>query len=246
MLWIVGTIPMFQWARMATKAQIRANRLNAKKSTGPKTSEGKKVSSQNALRHGLCSRQVVLSLENRVEYDQLLQDLIQNYKPGNLQEELQVTKIAESWWRYRRAINQDTQLWDNTCNHTNVNMPPEVRIAAAMAVEQDQAIKRQRYITSLSREHERAVRLMEKLQKDRRAKEERDKKEAEREARIAGNQQTNQRIFGIGSDSQNATSGASTAPDPQPSAGTASVKTRNIPQRQPKPCAATPLPASRR
>ena len=89
---------------MATKAQIRANRLNAKRSTGPKTAEGKKVSSQNAIRHGLCSRQVVLSLENRVEYDQLLEDLTQNYKPANLQEELQVTKIAESWWRYRRAI----------------------------------------------------------------------------------------------------------------------------------------------
>lgn len=188
---------------MATKAQIKANRLNAKRSTGPKSVEGKKVSSQNAIRHGLCSRQVVLSLENRVEYDQLLEDLIQNYKPANLQEELQVTMIAESWWRYRRAINQDTQLWDNTCNHTNVNMPPEVRIAAAMAVEQDHAIKRQRYITSLSREHERAVRLMEKLQKDRRAQEEKDREAARRTKNAAGYQQMREELHAIGSVSQN-------------------------------------------
>jgi hypothetical protein len=198
---------------MASKAQIKANRLNAKRSTGPKSVEGKKVSSQNAIRHGLCSRQVVLSLENRVEYDQLLEDLTQNYKPGNLQEELQVTKIAESWWRYRRAINQDTQLWDNTCNHTNSNMPPEVRIAAAMAIEQDHAIKRQRYITSLSREHERAVRLMEKLQKDRRVQEAKDKIKAARDSRVAASEQRTQGLHAIGSVSQNGRSASTNQPD---------------------------------
>ena len=38
---------------MATPAQIEANRLNAKKSTGPRTPQGKAVSSMNALKHGL-------------------------------------------------------------------------------------------------------------------------------------------------------------------------------------------------
>ena len=38
---------------MTTKRQHEANRRNAKKSTGPKTREGKSSSSNNATRHGL-------------------------------------------------------------------------------------------------------------------------------------------------------------------------------------------------
>ena len=41
---------------MATNAQINANRKNAKKSTGPRTPEGKERSSKNALKHGLLAR----------------------------------------------------------------------------------------------------------------------------------------------------------------------------------------------
>ena len=40
---------------MASASQINANRENAKKSSGPKTAEGKQTSSLNALKHGLCS-----------------------------------------------------------------------------------------------------------------------------------------------------------------------------------------------
>ncbi|MGY4237897.1 hypothetical protein ACVIIW_006844 [Bradyrhizobium sp. USDA 4449] len=38
---------------MASIRQIKANRSNAERSTGPKTAGGKAKSSQNALRHGL-------------------------------------------------------------------------------------------------------------------------------------------------------------------------------------------------
>jgi hypothetical protein len=38
---------------MATERQLRANRENAKQSTGPKTAGGRARSSRNALSHGL-------------------------------------------------------------------------------------------------------------------------------------------------------------------------------------------------
>ena len=42
---------------MATERQIAANRRNAEKSTGPRTTAGKKRSSGNAYRHGMTSRE---------------------------------------------------------------------------------------------------------------------------------------------------------------------------------------------
>ena len=41
---------------MASSAQTRANRRNAKKSTGPKSAGGRKASSQNAKRHGITGK----------------------------------------------------------------------------------------------------------------------------------------------------------------------------------------------
>ena len=45
---------------MATEAQVAANRLNAQKSSGPRTAEGKAVVAQNAVKHGLLAREGVL------------------------------------------------------------------------------------------------------------------------------------------------------------------------------------------
>ena len=45
---------------MASQAQVEANRANAAKSTGPRTSEGKAAVSQNAVKHGLLAEQVVI------------------------------------------------------------------------------------------------------------------------------------------------------------------------------------------
>ena len=41
---------------VASNRQIEANRKNAKRSTGPKTAEGKERACRNALRHGLSRR----------------------------------------------------------------------------------------------------------------------------------------------------------------------------------------------
>ena len=46
---------------MASAAQERANRLNAARSSGPRTVAGKEKTKFNATRHGLTSTQVVLA-----------------------------------------------------------------------------------------------------------------------------------------------------------------------------------------
>jgi len=54
---------------MSTQPQILANRLNARKSTGPNTPQGKAVVSQNALKHGLSAARDVITSESQPDFD---------------------------------------------------------------------------------------------------------------------------------------------------------------------------------
>ena len=60
---------------MTTNAQMKANRKNAKKSTGPRTEEGKSRSAKNALKHGLLARDIVLPGEDPADFDRQLSAL---------------------------------------------------------------------------------------------------------------------------------------------------------------------------
>ena len=53
---------------MTSARQIEVNRINALKSTGPKTEAGKKLSRCNAVRHGLTAETVVDALEDTEDY----------------------------------------------------------------------------------------------------------------------------------------------------------------------------------
>ena len=84
--------------------------VNALKCTGPRTSEGKAVSSRNALKHGLTATQVVIPGENQADFDQLLADLTADRKPeGELEIQL-VGEIAACTWRLARARSREGQL----------------------------------------------------------------------------------------------------------------------------------------
>ena len=66
---------------MATEAQILANRLNAEKSTGPTTPEGKAAVSQNALKHGLTAENDLISSEDLTEFEAFRDATIREYAP---------------------------------------------------------------------------------------------------------------------------------------------------------------------
>ncbi len=58
---------------MASPAQIAANQLNSRKSTGPRTPEGRAQSSMNALKHGNRSRKLALLHEESSAFEERLQ-----------------------------------------------------------------------------------------------------------------------------------------------------------------------------
>jgi hypothetical protein len=68
---------------MASRRQITANRRNARKSTGPRTSAGKLRSRRNALKHGLTAETVVTVFENRNDYAAFERLMVRDYLTGN-------------------------------------------------------------------------------------------------------------------------------------------------------------------
>jgi hypothetical protein len=95
---------------MASEKQILANRANAKKSTGPRTSFGRQRSRRNALKHGLTGRAVVDILEDDREFQSFAKAICDQYRPHTpLQAEL-VHRLCAILWRLRRAHAIETGL----------------------------------------------------------------------------------------------------------------------------------------
>jgi hypothetical protein len=93
---------------MATDKQIKANRKNAQKSTGPKTDEGKAAVSQNAVKHGLFTDSVVTG-ETEAEYEAFHGELLAELAPRGVMELLLAERVVSLWWRLRRAERMQNQ-----------------------------------------------------------------------------------------------------------------------------------------
>jgi hypothetical protein len=89
-------------------AQIEANRANCRRSTGPKTADGKANSKMNAIKHGILSGQVVVQglqvRERRRDFQELRKRLWAELAPVGTVEEMLVDRIATAHWRMRRAL----------------------------------------------------------------------------------------------------------------------------------------------
>src|SRR5262249_36122787 len=97
---------------MPTAKQQAANRQNAQKSTGPKTSEGKAVVALNAMQHGLLSRHVCLPDEDEAELVKLGKRLRAHLYPVGELEVLLVDRIVTAAWRLRRALAIETSVFE--------------------------------------------------------------------------------------------------------------------------------------
>ncbi len=127
---------------MATPSQIYANARNAKRSTGPKTPEGKAKSSKNALKHGLRSEEIVLrSLEFDEDWEAHLQAYIEDTQPvGDVEHKL-AEKAAMCLWKQSRAammlaIAQDTQVEHKAANLIGVREGRKIDIDDRPAIAQ--------------------------------------------------------------------------------------------------------------
>ena len=97
--------------RTLTEAQINANRENAKKSTGPRTAEGKAASSRNRFLHGLRANKHILLDEDPEEFLFLLNDLFDRFQPAGDGEEKLVLRIASDQWRLDRSLPMEAGIY---------------------------------------------------------------------------------------------------------------------------------------
>lgn len=97
---------------MTSNLQVIANQTNCQLSTGPKSEEGKKVISKNAIKHGIFTKDLMLKSEvcqeSEVEYQELFSGLVDSLTPQSEIESLLVEKIAIDFWRLRRVIRFET------------------------------------------------------------------------------------------------------------------------------------------
>ena len=97
---------------MTTEAQVAANRVNAQKSTGPRTPEGKAAVAQNAVTHGLRAQAVVLPGEDREEYSRYHTALLEELHPEGFEETELAERIAGLCWQLRRAGRYHSAVFD--------------------------------------------------------------------------------------------------------------------------------------
>ena len=99
--------------KVISNNKVRANRANAKKSTGPRTVSGKEKVSGNALTHGLTAEKHVIIGESIEEFNTFKNSMFNVYEPFGAYEEEIFIKLVELLWRLRRVGVIETGIYGN-------------------------------------------------------------------------------------------------------------------------------------
>jgi hypothetical protein len=97
---------------MATEKQTAANRLNAQKSIGPRTPEGRAAVRLNGVTHGLTAETLVLRGESEADFKAVFESLEAKYQPETPTEETLVADLAMATWRRRRLYNMEAGYYN--------------------------------------------------------------------------------------------------------------------------------------
>src|ERR1700722_364614 len=88
---------------MSTPAQAAANLANAQQSTGPVTEAGKAASSQNALKHGLTAKTVLLPGEDEAAYAQMCEGMFAAFAAAGTPHKDRTQLLCDTQWRPQRC-----------------------------------------------------------------------------------------------------------------------------------------------
>ena len=95
---------------MISRKKRAANKANARRSTGPRTPEGKAASSGNSRTHGLCSKDRLVANEDQEEFDVMEIKLQVDIHPHGELEQILFSEILTASWQLRRICRMETEL----------------------------------------------------------------------------------------------------------------------------------------
>ncbi|MFZ5927714.1 MAG: hypothetical protein ACOYX1_09745 [Acidobacteriota bacterium] len=151
--------------RPLTEKQLAARRSNARKSTGPKSPQGKARSSKNALKHGLFAQTALLDFEPSEEFVALRDSYLAEHQPQGPTEAHFVMEMANAQWRLRRVRGMEADLIQRLIA-TELDpwlLTPGQRQAEAvrrLADDSHVLLLLQRYEVMFRRQYERALHLL--------------------------------------------------------------------------------------
>lgn len=176
---------------MVSEKQIAANRLNAQKSTGPRTTRGKAKSSANALKHGLTAERAVVRGEDPEEYREFVQGMFAALDPQDAMEAELAGQVISFAWRLRRAAPYEACLVgpvlarrEERARELKVGdeVPPlngDWMIAEAISELPDFFGSVDRHETHLERGYYQALNALDRRQKERREREAEERRRAQ-------------------------------------------------------------------
>jgi hypothetical protein len=108
--------------RSVSERKRQANRENSKKSTGPKTTRGKRNSSFNAVKHGLLVQRIIIETDDTAErLNQFAAGLYDRYGvDGDVRNELLLELSLVDYWRHARSLEAEGFLFYPTFGSSGV------------------------------------------------------------------------------------------------------------------------------
>ena len=95
---------------MCSQTKLLANRLNAQKSTGPRTAEGKARSSLNSITHAAYCRSLVLPSESEEEFRDVSQSLRDAIDPRDAIELTLFERMLAARWKLYRLASREREF----------------------------------------------------------------------------------------------------------------------------------------
>ena len=151
---------------MATPKQTAANRMNAQKSSGPRSTAGKAVSRFNALKHGIYAVHQIMFDEKPEDLAELTAEYHELYSPADSKQRFLVDSLVHNEWRLRRMRRVEAELWQTVSNAflvKNIETTITCTSGDAFATDSSSFERLQRVANSCDRAYHRTLKELEKL-----------------------------------------------------------------------------------